>query len=352
MAVPRNELQVNEAPSRGLLLALAFGLGMVVGLVVLGWWLFPVQWRNAAPVDLAPGYRADYLVMVAESYAQNRNLELARVRLEGFDTQRLVQAAEYLESQQLTREAALVRDLIRVVSLEGAGTVAPAAPTTLPEAALAQPPAAVSTLGQRLRLVGGVVLLTVLLIIGVVAGFAWLARRAGEEVPGRPLEEAQAEVPAGWVFHEATLGYPVVAGFMAGGPSSRESFQIKDQFQQVLGGCGLQVPEPLSRAPGDRVPALEVWLYDKEDGQTVSVTLLSEHAFRDRLLFTQYSGAGRVERAEPQKVIHLETANLRLEAEILDASYLEPGADIPPKAYFARLDVQLIPTMREEGPTE
>jgi hypothetical protein len=141
---------------------------------------------------------------------------------------------------------------------------------------------------------------------------------------------------------------------MAGSANYKESFQIKDQFHQILGDCGLQVPETLGRTLGDRVPALEVWLYDNdpEKHQTVSVTLLSEHAFRDRLLVAQFSGTGRVEQAIPQEVIHLETANLRLEVEILDVSYLDPVDDIPPNAYFARLDVQLTPTMREEGSEE
>jgi len=350
--MPRNELQVNELPSRWLLLALAFGLGLVVGLVVLGWWLFPVQWRNAAPVDLARGYQADYLAMVAESYAQNRDLELARMRLEGFDPQHIEDAAEYLEEQQLMRQAALVRGLIQIAGQPGLATVTPVAPATPLEAAQPQRPPAASALGQRLRLAGGVLVLIVLLILGVVAGMAWLARRGVGEVPVGAVEEPGAEPSTGWVFHEVTLGYPATAGFVAGSASYKESFQIKDQFQQILGDCGLQVAEGLGPAPGDRVPALQVWLYDKEDGKTVSVTLLSEHAFRDRLMLAQFAGAGRVEEAKPQKVIHLETANLRLEVEILDVSYLEPVEDMPSKAYFARLDVQLIPTLREEGPAE
>ena len=35
----------------------AFILGLIIGLVVLGWWLWPVQWTDATPGQLAPEYQ-------------------------------------------------------------------------------------------------------------------------------------------------------------------------------------------------------------------------------------------------------------------------------------------------------
>lgn len=347
MEVGREKQRRTETPSRQLLLALAFGAGALVGWLVLGWWLFPVQWRNAKPTDLAPGYQIDYLAMVADSYAQNGDLTLARQRLEGFDPERIREVADYLESEQLTLQAQRLRNLVQVAGQPVSPTAAPATPTTEP-----QMPAVATTLGQRLRLVGGVILLTVLLIIGVVAGAAWLASRGGREARPAGVEEPRTEAAPSWMVREATLEYPVTAGFMAGNSGYKESFQIKDSFQRLLGDCGLMVAEGLGTVPGDQVPALQLWLYDKEDGRTESITLLSEHAFRDRSLFAQLEGAGRVERAEAGKVLYLETANLRLEAEILGVSYVEAIGDLPPNAYFARLDVQLTPTAKEQGPEE
>lgn len=50
-------------------LALAFVAGLLVGLTVLGWWLFPVRWVDAWPVDLSPQEQALYLEMTADLYA-------------------------------------------------------------------------------------------------------------------------------------------------------------------------------------------------------------------------------------------------------------------------------------------
>ena len=33
---------------------ISFVVGLLIGLVVLGWWLWPVQWTDAGPSDLRP----------------------------------------------------------------------------------------------------------------------------------------------------------------------------------------------------------------------------------------------------------------------------------------------------------
>jgi hypothetical protein len=65
--------------------ALAAGLvgGILIGLL-FGWLIWPVQWVNAWPGDLAPEARAHYLATVAEAYSyydDDRSAEIARVRL-------------------------------------------------------------------------------------------------------------------------------------------------------------------------------------------------------------------------------------------------------------------------------
>lgn len=55
-------------------------LGAVVGLVY-GWILRPIEYFDTAPDSLREDYRADYVLMVAEAYAGEEDLELARIRL-------------------------------------------------------------------------------------------------------------------------------------------------------------------------------------------------------------------------------------------------------------------------------
>ncbi len=57
-----------------------FVAGIVIGLVVLGWWLFPVQWTNAGPADMRPDAQVDYLRMAIDSFSVNQDAELAKQR--------------------------------------------------------------------------------------------------------------------------------------------------------------------------------------------------------------------------------------------------------------------------------
>lgn len=70
--------------ARWALTAFALGAGLLIGWVVLGWWAFPVEWTDAAALDLSPSVRETYLDVVAESYALNRNVDLAAERLSTF----------------------------------------------------------------------------------------------------------------------------------------------------------------------------------------------------------------------------------------------------------------------------
>ncbi|MGE5602126.1 MAG: LCP family protein [Nitrososphaerales archaeon] len=61
---------------------LALVAGLLIGWMVLGWWLWPVQWTSeSAGASLDPAEREKYLDVVAESYTLNRNAALAQERL-------------------------------------------------------------------------------------------------------------------------------------------------------------------------------------------------------------------------------------------------------------------------------
>ena len=49
---------VREQANRPLWVGIvSFVVGLFIGLVVLGWWLWPVQWTDAGPSDLRPKMR-------------------------------------------------------------------------------------------------------------------------------------------------------------------------------------------------------------------------------------------------------------------------------------------------------
>lgn len=49
--------------------ALGLALGMVIGLPLLGWWLWPVEWTNASFNELAPAEQALVIETVADYYS-------------------------------------------------------------------------------------------------------------------------------------------------------------------------------------------------------------------------------------------------------------------------------------------
>ena len=53
--------------------------------MMLGWWLVPVQWVNAGPVQLNPVYQTLWVQMAADSYAVTLNEEDARANYCAFN---------------------------------------------------------------------------------------------------------------------------------------------------------------------------------------------------------------------------------------------------------------------------
>ncbi|MHB0877144.1 MAG: hypothetical protein ACYC5O_13995 [Anaerolineae bacterium] len=76
----------------------AFIAGLVIGLPILGWWLWPIRLGNADPADLSPAYRQAYVAMVADSYALNGDLPLAEARLGAWEKSEVAAALQELEA--------------------------------------------------------------------------------------------------------------------------------------------------------------------------------------------------------------------------------------------------------------
>ncbi len=75
-------MEENKRSSSSSLLSgfLGFILGAVFGLVVLGWWLWPVKWEDSRDNQLMPASQQDYLRAAIDSYSHNLDKSLARQR--------------------------------------------------------------------------------------------------------------------------------------------------------------------------------------------------------------------------------------------------------------------------------
>ncbi len=66
--------------SRWMQASLALVFGLILGLLY-GWKINPINNLSIAPNNLAPKYQAEYLLMVAEAYQGEKDLDLAARRL-------------------------------------------------------------------------------------------------------------------------------------------------------------------------------------------------------------------------------------------------------------------------------
>lgn len=96
---------------------IAIVLGVALGLFY-GWALNPVQFVDTTPASLRSDFRADYVLMVAETYHQDQNAQLAAQRLAIFGSD----SPDSIASQALqiarssgyaSSDIALLQDLTR-----------------------------------------------------------------------------------------------------------------------------------------------------------------------------------------------------------------------------------------------
>src|SRR4030066_431248 len=72
--------QIREYLKRPLVIGiLCFVVGLIIGLVVLGWGLWRVQWYDASPAELHPGYQDMWLQMAIISYGATGDAANAKV---------------------------------------------------------------------------------------------------------------------------------------------------------------------------------------------------------------------------------------------------------------------------------
>src|SRR4030042_5606852 len=77
------QLTVKEYSKRPLVVGIfCFVVGVIIGLVVLGWWLWPVQWYDASPAQLESGWQDMWLKMAIISYGATGDAATAKVEYE------------------------------------------------------------------------------------------------------------------------------------------------------------------------------------------------------------------------------------------------------------------------------
>jgi hypothetical protein len=317
----------------------ALVLGFLLGLLY-AYQIDPVVWTNA-PIDLLrDDLKTEYLRMAIDSYALNPDPLSARARFEalGEDGPALLDALTKNPGGQNTQ---LI--LAYQVTVLGGSVLA----TTTPAAGEAPPVGAEQPAqqgGNFLTTALGVLCLVFLLVAGG-AFYLFIYRNRKSGAPGAMPSTPVAQVPAreGWTDYAAAGQEPPMVQFMSsykiGDDLFDESFSIDSPVGEFLGECGVGISETVGVGEPKKVTAFEVWLFDKNDIQTVTKVVMSAHAFLDEASRQRLAAKGEPILAEPGIETILETQTLRLTARIIDLGYGE-GA-VPDHSFFERMILEL-----------
>lgn len=315
---------------------IAFVVGLFIGLVVLGWWLWPVKWTDAAPAHLRADYQEDYLRMAIDSFELRGDVGLAQRRFQALGEAGPALLATIRQNPGEQSPAA-IESFASIVQapqpLPGTGEGTPA-PTTAPSAR--------GRSTAVLLLLCGVILLVAVAVVLLFITRGRLLRRAkGPETPAQVAQTLTQE--AAFTDYAAEGREPPLAQFMTtyvlGDDLYDDSFSIDSPSGEFLGECGVGISDTIGVGEPKKVSAFEVWLFDKNDIQTVTKVLMSPHAYRDEATRQRLEAKGDPVLAQPGQEFILETARLQMVARIIDLQFGE-GA-LPEESYFERLTLEL-----------
>ena len=408
-------------------------VGLIIGLPILGWWLWPVKWKDADASFLRQDLKDQYLCMVVDSYSVNRDIKLAAARIDSlgvdlkttpflFDnlaaggcnyapTDELISG---LKSSLLEVEPAVVEtgEVVNeaVVETQPVIETEPAAPAEIVESTAIPLP---GDTAPKEKKGGSVLLLSLLCALFLIIGGALIYiffirnRRTREDIPPSPDDETYVEeepydeapeypavvtpppppvykeeapqAPAMDYFREPEVietpaepeitdlpedieeiaKTPVVKAASAVAPAARstdavahfmttyvigddlydDSFSIDAPNGSFLGECGVGILDTIGVGDPKKVTAFEVWLFDKNDIQTVTKVLLSAHAMNDSGIKQRLASKGELVQIESGQQLLLETATLQLEARVIEMVYGQ-GA-LPSGSFFQRMPLEL-----------
>jgi hypothetical protein len=309
--------------------ALGFVVGLFIGLVILGWGLWPVHWTNADPSSLRTDLQEDYLRMTIDSFISHPVNELALKRYQALG----VDGPAVFE-----RIKAGYPDQNAILVFSKAIQVTSPISTTTP--AGVQTPAKSSALKSYL-IIGGALILFAILGYAIYKYLIPLIRHTSfESSTNKPRDITNlTEMTDYSTKGEEQPIAQFMTTYVLGDDLFDDSFSIDSPSGEFLGECGIGISETIGVGEPKKVTAFEVWLFDKNDIQTVTKVLMSSRAFNDVATFQRLQAKGEPFMVERGKQIVLETAALQLVATASDMEYGQ-GA-LPEDSYFERLTLEI-----------
>jgi len=330
-------------------------VGVVIGLIlglVIGWGIWPVQWTDLGPYHMRQDLREDYLRMAVFTSTNLGNASIAqKAWTELEDTAAETFAA--IKNEPIFLSGDQLGAFSQVVQAEE-GLPQPKVEVDQPDKK-AKDEAKPNLLLISLLCLGVLVMAGLAVYFFVLRGKLPQIRKPEVIKPGwvpEGADDMEKDFPA--AAEPVTRGRhdPLpyeeetepVAQFMTtyafGDDLYDDSFSVDSPSGEFLGECGVGVSETVGVGEPKRVSAFEIWLFDKNDIQTVTKVVMSEYAHNDDKTRIRLESKGELVLAEPGKKVLLETATLQLEARIIDMAYGEGAA--PDLSFFERLTLELL----------
>ena len=313
-------------------------LGLLLGLLI-GYVIAPVQWVDQPIDNLRADLKEDYARLVIDSYSQNQDAALAvqRISLIGEDAPQIL---ANISANPKTQNIESVSQVLANYTTQTGGGLPTAEEGGQPVAE--EPDASPSLLNPtRLFLIS----CAVLSIITVVFAGYWFLRRQNRG-PSEPSTAAMAQEYSRSVEQTDYIALGAdqplaqwMTTYLVGDDLFDDSFSIDSAIGEFMGECGVGIAETIGVGEPKRVSAFEVWLFDKNDIQTVTKVVMSAHAHNDDATRDRLAAKGEPIFAEPGKETVLETATLQMVARIVDMSYGD-GA-LPDQSFFERMTIEL-----------
>lgn len=323
-------------------------VGLLIGWMLFGWLIWPVSWYDAAPSHLREDLKVDYARMSIDSFAKNQDAVLARTRFKNLGENAQKYLDQIAAKPGLTNPAdleAFKKAIAGQVVVPPAGTTpqpgtaATAVKPTIPVIGQVTPTPAPDTGGSSALLL--VVLCVVLLALG--GALAYLLVFKNKKKGFNPFSQnkqtaAQPVAEMAFAGSEAPIAQ-FMTSYKVGVDLYDDSFSIDSPSGEFLGECGVGISDTIGVGDPKKVTAFEVWLFDKNDIQTITKVLMSEYAINDPAITQRLASKGEPVLVRSGEQVVLETATLQLVARVVDMNYGQ-GA-LPANSFFDRLTLEL-----------
>ncbi len=338
-------------PTLGLVIAVV--VAFIIGLV-WGYSLDPVKFYDADPTTLEQTWQDEWVRLINDRYTLNtQNAEPSDEFRQG-----IVSALRAVDNPvEIVQRLGLTQ---LTASAQEAQALAPAAPPGAQNVIASIRPFVVGSIVMAVGLVIGSLLYGFYFSPLVVAPIRKRIRGAqGSDAVGaaqihniqaaRAMRDQLAKDAAAAPVSD--LGKPVVRHVSIYNPGRAydDSFSIEDALKddEFLGECGATISETIGVGEPEKVAAIEIWLFDKEDFvRTLTTVFVSEHAYNDPAIRSKLEPKGELIIAKPGAIAKLETSSLLLQARIVDMAY--GSGPLPPNSYFDKMTIE-IQTWRRSG---